>query len=279
MKLIHKAFLLALPLIAGYTADCRAQGVIPVPQSHVTAGTQWQGKRVGVLGDSMSTLRDTTQSKRFYNYLHDLIGIEPSVYAVSGYKMRQMLDMAERMHADHPDGLDAILIWCGTNDYNSSVPLGEFFTEELAEVNANGVMTQRKHRTHVMCDSTFCGSINKVLSTLKERYPETQIVMLTPIHRGPARFSGKNIQPPESYANATGAYLDDYVSAIRRGGEIWSVPVIDLYSISGLYPDSRAYDEYIQKVDTDRLHPSDLGHYRLARTLQFQLMTLPPDWK
>lgn len=280
MSLINKVILLALPFIAGCAAESvSARSVIPVPESHVTPGTQWQGKKVGVLGDSMSQPRDTTQSKRFYNYLADLMGIEPYVYAVSGYQMKQMLGEAERMHADHPEGLDAILIWAGTNDYNSSIPVGEFFTEEPAEVNVNGVMSRRMHRTHVMSDSTFCGRINMLLSTLKDRYPETQIVILTPIHRGPARFSGKNIQPPEDYANATGAYLDDYVSALRRGGEIWSVPVIDLFSISGLYPASRGYDDYIQRVDTDRLHPSDLGHYRLARTLQFQLMALPPDWR
>ena len=280
MSLVNKVLLSALTMIAGFTAgNVCAQGVIPVPENHVTLGTQWQGKRVGVLGDSMSAPRDTTQSKRFYNYLTNLMGIQPYVYAVSGYQMKQMLTMAERMHAEHPEGLDAILIWAGTNDYNSSIPVGEFYTEEPAEVNANGVMCTRMHRTHVMSDSTFCGRINMLLSTLKDRYPETQIVILTPIHRGPARFGGKNIQPPEDYANATGAYLDDYVAALRRGGEIWSVPVIDLYSISGLYPASRGYDDYIQRVDTDRLHPSDLGHYRLARTLQFQLLTLPPDWR
>lgn len=237
--------------------------------------TQWQGKKVGVLGDSMSAPTDNPERKRFYSYLADSIGIEPLVYAVSGYQWKDLAGLARQMRSDHGDDIDAIMIWAGTNDYNASRPIGTFFTENTEEVNVNGRVVPRRHRTHVMADSTFCGSINLIMSYLKENYPTKQIVILTPVHRAFARFGDDNIQPDEMYANGAGFYIDDYVSALKRAGEVWSVPVIDLFSISGFYPLYDSNIRYVQNGATDRLHPSKEGHLRLARTLQYQLRSLP----
>lgn len=237
--------------------------------------TQWQGKKVGILGDSMSAPTDRAERKRFYSFLADSIGIEPLVYAVSGYQWKDLAGLSRQMRSDHGDDIDAIMIWAGTNDYNSSRPVGEFFTENTEEVNVNGNIVSRRHRTHVMADSTFCGSINLIMSYLKENYPTKQIIILTPVHRAYACFGADNIQPDESYANGAGFYIDDYVTALKRAGEVWSVPVIDLFSISGYYPLCDSYSRYVQNKDTDRLHPSREGHRRLARTLQYQLISLP----
>ncbi|MBD5225177.1 MAG: SGNH/GDSL hydrolase family protein [Bacteroidales bacterium] len=245
----------------------------------MTKGTQWEGKKVGILGDSMSDPRLGVTTKRFYDYLADLIGIEPYSYAINGYQWKDLLGKATAMKQEHPDDLDAIFIWAGTNDFNSSRPIGGFFTETIEEVNVNGRMEKRNKRTHILDEATLSGSINRLLSYLKSNFPTSQIIILTPIHRAFAKFGDTNVQPSEEYANGAGLYLDDYIKAIRKAGEIWSVPVIDLYSISGLYPLDKSNDRYIADPDTDRLHPGDEGHYRLARTLQFQLQTLPPSFR
>lgn len=239
-----------------------------------TLGSQWDGYEVGFLGDSMSTLCDTAVNKRFYDYLHNLLGITPHVYARSGWQYKNLLGEVDKMKSAHPD-VSAVMVWAGTNDYNHSCPIGEFFTESSGEVNANGQTVTRRRRCMVMSDSTFCGRINLLLSKLKETFPDRQIILLTPIHRGFARFRDTNVQPSEEYANALGLYIDDYVRTIREAGDVWSVPVIDLYSLSGLYPAGEFHSIYIQKPDTDRLHPNTLGHFRLARTLQYQLLALP----
>ena len=82
-------------------------------------------------------------------------------------------------------------------------------------------------------DRTFRGRINCVLSYLKTNYPTKQIILLTPIHRGYAKFGDNNIQPDESYPNGIGLYVDEYVKAIKEAANVWAVPVIDLNSISG----------------------------------------------
>lgn len=268
MKNYH--FLLIFLLIA-FICDIKIFATQPI----AATATQWQGKKVGILGDSMSAPTDNPERKRFYSYLADSLGIEPLVYAVSGYQWKDLAGLARQMRSDHGDDIDAIMIWAGTNDYNASRPIGEFFTESTKEVNVNGNTVPRKHRTHVMADSTFCGSINMIMSYLKEYYPTKQIIILTPVHRGFARFGSDNIQPDESYANGQGLYIDDYVATLRRAGEVWSVPVIDLFTISGYYPSIDSNSRYVQNPETDRLHPNKNGHSRLAQTLQYQLISLP----
>ncbi|MCB0732756.1 MAG: SGNH/GDSL hydrolase family protein, partial [Ignavibacteriae bacterium] len=55
----------------------------------------------------------------------------------------------------------------------------------------------------------------------------------------------------------------------------WAVPIIDLYSNSGLYPLSDSHTRYFRNKETDRLHLNSEGNYRLAKTLQYQLLTMP----
>ena len=102
--------------------------------------------------------------------------------------------------------------------------------------------------------------------------------MLTPIHRGYARFSDRNVQPDESFPNRLGLYVDAYVAKIREAGGVWAVPVIDLNSISGLYPLSDSHVRYFSDGQTDRLHPNAEGHRRMAKVLMYQLLAFPADF-
>ena len=70
-------------------------------------------------------------------------------------------------------------------------------------------------------------------------------------------------------------YIEEYIQAVKDAGNIWAVPVIDLNSVCGLYPMMDEYTPYFKDADTDRLHPSDKGHERLAHTLYYQLSALP----
>ncbi|MDE5689191.1 MAG: hypothetical protein K2I38_00640, partial [Duncaniella sp.] len=71
------AFMLSAFVSGNVFAQSQAAPAAPVPVSPAisTPGSQWQGCEVGFLGDSMSTLCDTTVNKRFYDYLHNLLGL------------------------------------------------------------------------------------------------------------------------------------------------------------------------------------------------------------
>ena len=279
MKIIYICRYLMLTGALAIGSFALASDPVKVAPEDIVKGSQWDGKRVGTLGDSMSDPRLKVTSKRYYDYLQELLGIDARQYARNGYKFAELLPLAEKMLTEQGDSIDAIFIWCGTNDYISGKPIGDFFIEEEKEVNVDGEIVKRTHREPVMTDSTFCGSINLVLSYLKDNFPEQQIVIFTPIHRAFAQFGRTNVQPDEMYANGIGLYIDDYAEALRQAGKVWSVPVIDFFGDSGIYPVKESHDRYVANKDDDRLHPNDEGHYRLALTAQYQLLTLPSTFK
>ncbi len=236
--------------------------------------SQWEGKKVAFLGDSMTDKWDP-ENKMYWEYLTDWLGIKPFVYGINGNQWDGIHKQAQKLHAERGTDIDAIMIFAGTNDYNASLPLGNFFIETMEETNHNGHFAMRKHRKFVENSSTFCGRINIVMSYLKDNFPDQQIIIFTPIHRGYAKFSETNIQPEESFANALGLYIDDYVNTLKEAAGIWSVPAIDLFSLTGLYPMKMSQTKYIKKTKNDRLHINSLGNYRLAKTVQYQLLALP----
>lgn len=255
-----------------------AQQAVPkvkVTDNEKTPSSQWQGKRVAFLGDSMTDKRRVGTTCVYWEYLNELLGIEPFVYGISGNQWNDIYKQSVKLQEEKGTKLDAILIFAGTNDYNHNISLGEFFSETTKQTNFNGKEVTRKYRTPNLNDSTFCGRINKAMSYLKNNFPQQQIVIMTPIHRGYAKFNDKNVQPDENYANGQGLYIDSYVDILKQAASYWAVPLIDLYSTSGLFPMADSQSQYFAKKDTDRLHPNALGDYRLAKTIQYKLLALP----
>ena len=65
------------------------------------------------------------------------------------------------------------------------------------------------------------------------------------------------------------------MQSVKEAGNLWAVPVIDLNALSGLYPLMDEQAQYFKSAETDRLHPNDAGHERMAKTIMQQLITLP----
>ncbi|HEY4785860.1 MAG TPA: SGNH/GDSL hydrolase family protein [Bacteroidales bacterium] len=252
---------------------------VTISPADKTANSQWQGKRVAYLGDSMTQKPKNGNNTLYWEYLTDLLGITPYVYGISGNQWDGIYKQAVKLHNEKGTVVDAILIFAGTNDFSHGVPLGKFYTETTKETNHNGNKLTLSYRTFIENDSTFCGRINKVMAFLKANFPEQQIIIMTPIHRGYAKFSEKNVQPEENFANERGLYLDSYVDVLKQAASYWAVPLIDLYSISGLYPLTDSHAKYFNNTETDRLHPNAWGNYRLAKTIQYQLLTLPATFQ
>ena len=238
----------------------------------------WAKKRVAYFGDSI-TDKNRNATKKYWSYLSDWLGIESFVYGISGRQWNDIPNQTDKLLAQHGQDVDAIVIFIGTNDFNDGVPLGQWFSEVdttvlFARRDVHG-MVSRRMRTPVMDSSTLRGRINIAMSKLKQAYPDKQIVVLTPIHRASANFSDSNIQPSEAYTNMIGVFFSDYVQAIMETANVWSVPVIDLNSLCGLSPEIDAFGSDFMDAQSDRLHPSNKGHERIARTLFYQLASLP----
>lgn len=240
----------------------------------------WLGKRVGYLGDSITDPGSYGDKiRKYWDFLKEWLGITPYVYGVSGKQWDDLPRQAEQLKREHGDDVDAIMVFLGTNDFNDGVPMGEWFTEREEQVMAARGEVQklvtRKQRTSIFSTDTYKGRINIGLLRLKQLFPDKQIVLLTPLHRSLANFGDKNVQPDESYQNACGEYIDAYVQAIKEAGNVWSVPVIDLNAVTGMNPMVEEQMIYFYDSRFDRLHPSTKGQERMARTLVYQLLSLP----
>ena len=242
-----------------------------------TAHLDWKGKKVAIFGDSLSD-KNLRNWRHWWSYLSDMTGIEPLVYAKNGWQWSGVPRQAEELAAANEDP-DAILVLMGSNDFNSDVPLGVWWKVIAESVNRDGQKVVCRRRVLDFSPDTVRGRINISMKLLKERYPDRQIVLLTPIHRGFFTCAETNVQPDESYANNLGLWIDDYAACIREAGPIWSVPVIDLYSECGLMPSLVSYGRFFNRADTDLLHPNSEGHRRMAEVIAARLLAMPATFR
>lgn len=266
---MKKLFSLALLWLA-FSVQATAQTTYTHP---------WQGKRVAYFGDSVTDPRNNGSKKKYWGFLQDWLQVTPYVYGVSGRQWNDIPRQTAKLKEEHGQEVDAIIVFCGTNDYNNGVPIGQWWDERVSQVEyghgSEKKMVTRRQRTPSMDPTTFCGRINIAMDSLKRTYPTKQIVLLTPLHRSDFHANEKNWQCDESYTNQCGEYLDAYADAIKQAANVWAVPVIDWNAASGLFPLLGEHGQYFHNAETDLLHPNDRGHERMARTLMQQLLALP----
>ena len=65
--------------------------------------------------------------------------------------------------------------------------------------------------------------------------------------------------------------LKDFVDAIRKVTEFYSIPVLDLYATSGLQPQVPVI---MEKFCPDGLHPNDAGQEKIYKRLRAFLESL-----
>lgn len=241
---------------------------------------QWKGKKVAFLGDSITDKQRIGTQKCYWEYLAEMLGIEAFSYGINGNQMDGLLKQAQLLLQEHGQETDAIIVFAGTNDFNAGVPIGKWFEEVKRDAPMpNGKKAERTYREMNTDTDTFCGRINRLMNYLKTNFPTQQIILLTPLHRGFAQFGDNNVQPEEAFTNSKGLFVNDYVQTIKEAGNVWAVPVIDLNSLSGLYPMNDSHVPYFHNGETDRLHPNAEGHKRMAKTLMYQMIALPSSFK
>ena len=241
--------------------------------------SQWAGKRVAFLGDSITDANQLRGSNNIYwRQLQDILGLEPLVYGINGHQMIQIPGQADKLLADHGQHVDAILVFAGTNDYNAGVPLGEWYSYDKQLTDYDGEFIETPHRSFIYSEETFRGRINITLRHLKTNFPDKQIILLTPIHRAYAEFGPHNHQPDESHTNKIGIFVDEYINVVKEAANVWAVPVIDLNALCGLYPLLDVQKGYFRRPPVDCLHPNNAGQLRMAWTLAYQLMAYPASF-
>lgn len=210
-----------------------------------------EGKKINFLGDSITEGHGTSCAENvFHQILKRNAGLaEARNYGIGGTRIarktvpsenpRWDLDFLMRVE-ELPDDADAVVVFGGTNDYgHGDAPLGTF-----------------ADRTPY----TFYGACHLLMQALLEKFSDSLIVFMTPLHRCAEHRLLDGI-PSEKTEDC----LENFVNALQEVAAYYSLPVLDLYRCSGIQPEVEIIRE---KYCPDGLHPNDAGHVLLASRLQ-----------
>lgn len=208
-----------------------------------------KGKTINFLGDSITQGVGTTEpDKVFHQIILREYGLaHANNYGISGTRMARQtapsrwdtkfdLDFVLRAEVMDKDA-DAVVVFGGTNDYGHGD--AHFGNSDDTDVY------------------TFCGAVNSLITKLREKHPNAEIVFMTPLHR---TDENEKTAPDMKM-------LEEYVEALRAICKKEEIPVIDLFEINPLNP----HDELLVP---DGLHPSDEGHKILAEVVARELLKI-----
>ena len=211
-----------------------------------------EGLKINFLGDSITEGHGVSCIENTY---WNVLKREEKLSVARGYGISGTRFAKKRVPSENPrwdldfisrfpdmdDDADAVVIFGGTNDFgHGDAPLGE--------------MSDRGEYTfYGACHTLFNGVINK--------YPEATIVIMTPLHR----IQEDNPRGDGNKKDGEGiAPLSLYVEIIKEVAAYYSLPVLDLWSVSGIQPKVSALRE---RYCPDGLHPNDEGHKIIASRL------------
>ncbi len=186
-----------------------------------------------------------------HGFQHLIPFAEVRNYGIKGSRIADCGDrddsFAKRVKEIKVEDADYMVIFGGVNDFQHSVPLGEFSIDNVD--------------TH-----TFYGAYNYILRYLLSNYPDCKYIVMTPTKNN-FHHPTKNY-PTTLQTNDLGLHQGDYVKAIKQVAHLYGQPVIDLYNNSGMSP----FIKVNTKFQPDGLHYSQAGYKRLQRRIASQLL-------
>lgn len=216
----------------GYVQEDRTEAyAVPQPEAWEALPVQTASGAltINALGDSITygdKLADTSSS------FPNIVSAKAGAAALNNYGWN-----GSNVAGPHPDRLidrypamerdaDLVLVLGGTNDYGG-------YNEQGTALGTIGDMTP----------DTFYGGLNLLMCGLRQMYPDSEIVFMTPLRRvGYMR------------RNKSGYCLNEYAAAVREMAEFWGIRVIDLFNEPELDFSSRQASYLV-----DGLHPNETG--------------------
>ena len=219
------------------------------------SSSRFNGGKWNFLGDSITDPNHGGASVKYWVHLKEMFGLaEARPYGLSSSTISnapnaQAYRPMSVRYTEMDDDADVVTVFAGTNDYGySNATWGAFYNED-GTINKD--------------DTTFYGACHVLFEGLLKKYASrgTTIFITTPIPR-------QSITAPNP---TTGKLLKDYAQVIKEVAEFYSLPVLDLFTMSGLQAN-------VPEVKTayvpDGVHPNNKGHVVLANKFAGMLRTL-----
>lgn len=205
---------------------------------------------VNCLGDSITTYAPAPEGgKNYHDWWAAEYNIKNNDYGISGASLTSNgQNPFVSRYMDMEDGAQLVIVKGGTNDFGGT---------SVGDINDKKT-------------STYAGALRTLMDGLIEKYPESQIVFLTPIKRC------EGGQTPET-KNGYGNTLNDYADMVVALGELYGITTVNIYTpeeldftskvVSKAGHDSEGkWHDAVCEDDRmpDGLHPSGKGHKILA---------------
>lgn len=210
-------------------------------------------RNISILGDSITEgVGARTPDKAYPNVLSTLTAARVNNYGLSCSRITDVNNeyapgsYIDRMYYMDKSS-DLIIVFGGTNDFwYGDCPIGK--------------------RTDTSAD-TFYGALNTMISYLKNAYPLSDIVFITPYQQSKDAEVDKPYKR-STYSNFGTGTLSDYRTALLDRCQYYNIPVLDLYADMELNTaDNRqaleAYGNYL----CDGCHLNNAGYNLLARKI------------
>ena len=170
-------------------------------------GSILEGKTLAALGDSLIYGNLLGNEKTWVNLLGRKHHMKVFNYGINGNPVAVQEKEPERIpmcirYQDMTKDADYVVILGGANDKRLDVPIGECS------------FSNRDTRT-------FMGALNTLIEGVTGRSPKARLLLMTNYNRWPQK-------------NCLGLSDLDYVDAMIKAGELWSVPCFDNYRNCGL---------------------------------------------
>lgn len=215
-----------------------------------------RNKKILFLGDSITQGSGCSDiAEVYWKQLENRTGAMCVGYGISGTRFAKQTEEGDayemcgnfcRRASQMDDEADIVVVFGGTNDYgHGDAPFGNI-----------GDKTP----------DTFCGAVDFVINILANKYPEAVIVFMTPTHR-----LGETGRTHNERGIRIDRTLEDYVDAEIAICAEYSIPVLDLFRVSGIQP---AIDGIREHFMPDGLHPNKNGNARIASRLEGFLKNL-----
>ena len=205
------------------------------------AKQRWNNKKIGCLGDSITFGAGGTS---WVTRLKELTGCKYAInYGISGTTIETNgtgQSFVER-YANMADDLDLICVWGGVNDHHWTGTAGRPFG------NINSPTSET---------NSFYGALKNLCEGLINKYPNKTIMFITPMKNKGYVADGKTCYAWNE-PNEIGKTLTDYRNAIIEVCDYYSIPVLDLYSCSGISP---MVNSQVNELMPDHLHPNTKGN-------------------
>jgi lysophospholipase L1-like esterase len=195
----------------------------PAGPSGGTGGgvSKWNGKIWSAVGDSI-TAGGSSTTKIYHEYVKERLGFSTvNNNGVSSTKIAtsNVSSMNNRIKSV-ASGSNLITVFGGTNDWG----FGTGFNAPLGAITDTTV-------------ATIYGALHSICQTMYTTYPNATCAFFTPLPRGDAQYpASSGVITIGKGANDLGYTLEQVADAILEVGEYYSVPVLDLYRCSGLFP-------------------------------------------